>query len=184
MKTVETKLFSFRELSPEAQESVIERITQDVNEDPDNFTLDECMDSLKAIVSACGCRLSDWQIGPYNRSNFARVDHGEDWDGGHRTMAWFCRVLMDHGYSRPKRFTEMEFPGICGFTGVCFDKDIAEEMWSAILEGESLSKAADRAADKIQSICEDDLDYRTSREGILEYVDQSDEIYTEEGEEF
>jgi hypothetical protein len=33
-------------------------------------------------------------------------------------------------------------------------------------------------------ICEDDLEYRTSREGILEYLDKDEEVYTEEGERF
>lgn len=183
MKTVSTTLYSFTELSPEAQDRVIENEAKFIFEDPDNFTLNECMDSLHAIVKACGERLYNWSVGPYSRSH-ASIRHGEEWDGGNKTVARFVRMLMFHGYSRPKRFKDMQFPGICGFTGICFDEDVAETMLSALLDGESLSRAADRAAERIAEICEEDLEYRTSREGILEMLDQSAEIYTADGEIF
>ena len=184
MKTIETKLFCFRELSPEAQNRVLEQKAEEIQSDPDNFTLSEAMDSLKKVIAACGERLADWQVGPYNRNNFARVRHGAEWDGGPRACVKFLRVLLAHGYDRPRHFAEMKFPGHCGFTGVCFDDDVAEAMWGAFLEGASLSEAADRAADRIQDVCEQDLDYRTSRDGILEYLDQDEEIYLENGDEF
>lgn len=184
MKTVKTELYSFKELSPEAQSHVLAQRAEEIQSDPDNFTLSEAMDSLKAIVAACGEKLSDWSVGPYVSHNYARVRHDAEWDGGHQTQAHFLRVLLAHGYTRPARFADLQTPGICGFTGVCFDEDLVEAMWQCLLEGGSLSDAADRAADRIQSICEDDLDYRTSRAGILEYLEQEEEIYLETGDKF
>lgn len=184
MKTVATQLYSFKELTPEAQSHILAQRAEEIQSNPDNFTLSEAMDSLKAIVAACGEKLSNWSVGPYSRNNFAHIRHDAEWDGGPRTCARFLRVLLAHGYTRPARFADLQNPGHCGFTGVCFDEDLAEAMWQCLLEGGSLSDAADRAADRIQAICEDDLDYRTSRAGILEYLDQAEEIYLETGDEF
>lgn len=181
MRTIETKLYSFDELSDEAKERVIRREADRVANDDDNFTLNESVDSLKKIVSACGLRMRDWSIGPYNQNNYVKVDCD---DVGNRAIARFLRVLIEYGYERPKKFKDMKFPGVCGFTGVCFDDDICEEIWEALLDGETLGKAFDRAGDRIMQICEDDLEYRQTEECILQYLDTKAEIYTEEGEEF
>ena len=181
MKTLQIKLLSYNGLSESAKERVIRDKANEVYTDPENHTLGECMDSLRAIVSACGLRLSDWSIGPYNRGNSARVDCD---DSGNRALARFLRVLIAHGYSRPATFAAMKFPGVCGFTGVCFDDDIAEAVWVALLDGETLGKAFDCAADAIQNICEKEIEYRASREGILEYLDEDEEIYNEDGSIF
>jgi hypothetical protein len=181
MKTIETKPFSYSELSPEAKANVIKRESERILNDPVDFTLSDCMDSLKAIASALGLRLTNWSIGPYNRGNYCAVNSDED---GNKAIARFVRCLVNHGYSRPKHFKDMQFPGNCGFTGVCFDEDVAETILGALLDGENMSKAFDRAADKIARICEDDLEWRASEKGILEYLDQTEEIYTEDGEIF
>lgn len=181
MKTIETKLYSFKELSEAAQERIIKRKADNIANEPDDFTLSECMDSLKAIAEACNLKLRDWNIGPYNRNNFCRVDCDDE---GNKAIARFARVLMRHKYPRPGKFKEYKLPGICGFTGVCFDDDICEEIWKGLLDGDTLGKCFDHAAQRIQTICEDDLECRQTREAILEYLDQDEEVYTEEGDEF
>ncbi len=187
MKTIETKLYCFKELSNEAKERVLKQIADDIQNEPDNFTLSECMDSLKAIAGAMGLRLTNWSIGPYNRGNFASVNSDES---GNVAIARFVRCLFDHGYARKPRFKDMltkgtgSFIGVCGFTGVCFDEDICEAILEALLDGETMTKAFDRAADRIATICEDDLEWRTSKAGIMEYLDQDEEIFTEDGDKF
>ena len=187
MKTIETKLYSFKELSPEAQARVIEREAERIHADPEDFTLSESVASLKAIAKAMGLKLTDWNIGPYNRNNHASVNSDES---GRKAVAQFVRCLLAHGYKSQKTFRAMlergtgSFIGVCGFTGVCFDEEICEAILEALLDGETMSKAFDRAADVIQDTCEKDLEWRASREGILEYLDQSQEIYTEDGSEF
>ena len=181
MKTIETKPCSFKELSADAQSRVIERERKGIQSDPDDFTLGECMDSLKAIAAALGVKLTNWNIGPYNRDNKCSCSSDES---GNKSIARFARALQSKGYTVPARFKAMTFPRVCGFTGLCFDEDICEAMWEALLQGESLSKAFDRAADRIQTICEDDLEYRQKDESILENLDQSAEIYTDCGSVF
>lgn len=179
MKTIEVNLYSYKDLSDEAKQQVIKDIAQRESED-ENFTLSECMDSLKSIVNSVGAKLSNWSVGPYSPS-YACVDHQNGLEGGRKTIALFFRALIKHGYERPKHFKDMQFPGICGFTGVCFDDDIAQDIWNELLSGSSFSSAVNVAADTIRKICEDDLSYRTSEEGILETLDQNEEIYLEDG---
>lgn len=182
MKKKTIELYSFEELSGEAKERAIESAREAVWNDPDNFTLDECMVSLKAVADALDVRLTDWSIGPYNRGNRCSCSSDEE---GNKAIARFLRVLMAHGYERPRRFADMKFPGICGFTGVCFDDDIVEAMWEALLEGNTLSKAFDSAADCIMRICEDDLEYCTTDEYLSERLsEEGEEIFMENGERY
>jgi len=178
MITIETKLFSYAELSENAKKRVLAEKAESISQDPEDFTLSESMDSVKAIAAALGVRLRDWSVGPYSRNNYIRVD---DDMAGNKALARVLRVLMAHGYTRPKQFKAMQFPGVCGFTGICFDDDVAETIWKELLDGETIGRAFDAVASKIARMCEDDLEYRTSKEGILDYLDQAEEIYTEEG---
>lgn len=188
MKTLETKLYSYSELSPIAKARVI-KDKQDAMQyqDLSEWTLQECMDSLKAIALALGLRLTNWNIGPHNRNNFCRVNSDES---GNKAIAQFVRVLLSKGYARKKTFRAMlekgtgSFIGICGFTGVCFDEDICEAILEALLDGQTMSKAFDAAADRIMRICEDEIEYQLTESAILESLAKSDEIYTEDGQEF
>lgn len=181
MKTIQTKLYSYKELSTEAQETVIKTLSEREANRSDDITLDECMDSLKAIAEALGVRLLNWNIGPYNRNNFVKVNCDES---GNKALARVLRVLINHGYERPKHFKDLKCPGVCGFTGVCFDEDIIEAIWESLLDGNTLGKAFDAAGDRIARVAEQDCEYRQSKECILDYLDQDAEIYTEDGKEF
>lgn len=186
MKTIQTKIYSYSELSPVAQERVVEKISDRIANDPDDFTLSESLGSLKAVAGALGLRLTGWSIGAHNRNNFAKVNSDE---AGNKAIAKFVRCLIRHGYTRKKTFRAMlekgtgSFVGVCGFTGVCFDENVCETILEALLDGENFSKAFSRAADEIGRICEEDLEYRTGKESILEYLDTAEEIYDADGNE-
>jgi hypothetical protein len=57
-------------------------------------------------------------------------------------------------------------------------------VWKSLLSGDTLGKAFDCAADEIASICEKDLEYHASEAGILEYLDEDEEVYEEDGSRF
>ena len=188
MKTVFTKLYSFSELSDSAKMRVITREAEYVYSESECPGLSDSVDSLKAIVSAMGLSLSNWSIGPENRNNYATVNipwqRETELEGGNRTIVSFLYCLMRNGYSRPRCFREMAFPGICGFTGMCYDESICESIWEALLMGESFSSAVNGAADTIAHHCEKELEWLSSHDCIFESLDQSEEIYTEDGDIF
>ena len=175
MKTIEIKLFSFDELSDEAKAQVIQNRRESVINDDDDYPLSEAIDSLKAIVEMLGCNLIDWQIGPYYHNSRARVDC----DGC--SLDEFIDMLKFKGY--PVIDGIPQFPGIGGFTGICYDDDIAETIYEGLATGLGLSGAIQVAAERIQEISENELEWRSSDEGILESLDRSEEIYTETGHE-
>lgn len=187
MMTITTQIYSYKELSPEAQARVIDnKIKQAENDDYLlEHTSQEMLDSLKAVCEACNLRLVDYSFGSYCRNWKVGVNNYDVEDlEGNRALAWFLRVLIDNGYARPKHFKDMQFPGVCGFTGVCFDDDIVECVWNELLEGKPVRKAFDRVAKMFCDTLENEYAYLTSEEAILDYLDQSEEIYTEDGEEF
>lgn len=187
MKTITTQLYSYKELSPEAQATVIANKIKDAENDDCllEYTSQEMLDSLKAVCEACNLRLVNWSFGTYCRNWDVKVANYDVEDlQGNRALAWFLRILIDNGYARPKHFKDMQFPGVCGFTGVCFDDDIVECVWKELLDGESVRKAFDRVAKMFCDTLENEYAYLTSEEAILDYLNESEEIYTEEGEEF
>ena len=187
MTTITTQLYSYKELSPEAQATVIANKIKQAENDSYllGHTSQEMLDSLKAVCEACNLRLIDYSFGTYCRDWKVKVDnyHVEDLEGN-RALAWFLRVLIDNGYARPKHFKDMEFPGVCGFTGVCFDDDIVECVWKELIGGESVRKAFDQVAKMFCDTLENEYAYLTSEECIKDYLDEDADIYTEEGEEF
>jgi hypothetical protein len=179
MKTIETKLYSFTELSPEARARVIAREAENAELDCSDMTA-----SLEAVCDACDLRLVDYSFGTYDRNHKVRVSGNAEGLEGRRALAWFLRVLIRHGYARPARFVEMQFPGVCGLTGVCYDDTIVETVWKALLEGDNVRHAFDAVSYTLCRECEAEIDYLQSEEWIMETLDQSAEIYTEEGTEF
>lgn len=183
MKTLSVTLFSYAELSAEVQEKVLDRLVKERENDHDlhEYTLRECMDSLTKITEDWGYPLIDWSVGPHDRC-FARIRHSHnEMPMGHKALASFLRLLINKGYERPKHFKDMQFPGVCGFTGVCFDDDLCETIWTKLLGGSGIATAIDACADRIGKICEEDIEYQCKKETILEWLDETVEIYLEDG---
>lgn len=187
MNTISVTLFSYNELSNEAKQRVIKDIRKSLENDSSvgEFTLSEAMDSLHAITNAWGYPLADWSVGAYDTC-YAITSLSSDARevSGPRALASFLRLLIKHGYDRPKHFKEMEFRGTCGFTGVCFDDDLCETIWTALMGGSSIATAIDACSDRIGKLVEADIEYQCSDEGILEALDKHEEKYLESGEEY
>lgn len=181
MKTIETKLFSYKELSQEAKAKVLQKHSENADL---YFEQQEMLASMKAICEAANVRLYDWSFGSYCRNWKAKIQGNAEDLEGNRAVAWFLRILINAGYDRPKKFKDMRFPGVCGFTGNCYDDDFAQEIYDRLIEGNTVAKAFDFMADRACGICEKELEYKQSKECILDYLNQDEEIYTEDGSEF
>lgn len=184
MKTIEVELYSYKELSDEAKKRVLEEFREN-NSDTVEYHIEECAESIKRIVKACELNLSGYSVGPYNQNKNVRVrdsDYGKTESlSGRRALSWLLKVLIKHGYQRPKTFSEMKFPGVCGFTGVIYDDAMCEAVWDSLMQGNNISKAFDAMGDKAESVLEEELEYLNSEECFLEQLDQDEEIYLENG---
>lgn len=184
MKTLIHHIYSFSELDETAKENAIFCLQDAAAEDP--YLLEhvshELTESLKSICQAFGLRLMDYSFGTCDRGHKVEVSsyHAEDLSG-RRACAWFLRGLLRHGYSRPARFREMTFPGVCGFTGVCYDEDILETVWESLLDGSTVRQAFDSVSGKLCSILEAEENYLTSPAAIREMLDESFEQFDVEG---
>ena len=183
MKTIETQLFTFSELSEAAKTRALDNLRNQA-QTWEPHCMDEMLDSLKAICKAGNVQLRDWAYGPYCQGSKVKISHSMEDESGPRALAWFLKVLIEHGYTRPKTFAEMQFPGVCGFTGVCYDEDTAETIWKALSDGDTVAEAFDAVAATFCKSAEAEAEYQTSDEYLLESMDQDEEIYTEDGNKF
>jgi len=180
--------YTFDELTPEAKERALKGL-------PDaecDYTLEECMDSLKALCKLAGVKLADWSLGPYSRSYVKVQFVGEKVFGyeigdisGPRSLAWIENNIMGplrrkwtpatvppsekwagiHGkYSR--RYTKPGEVPSCPFTGVCFDEDLLDAFRGRDLSL-TLRERFESLAGIIQRICESELEYQDG-EGRME----------------
>lgn len=172
MKTL--TVYTFDELSPEARERALKALP-----DPEcDYTLEECMDSLKALCELAGVRLKDWSIGPYSYST-VKVEIGDSASGdevegftGARAVVWIENHIFGplrqpwNLRAKGRKYTRPGAVPSCPLTGVCFDEDLLdifrkyEPRWTLKERFESL-------ADVIRLICEAELEYQ-SGEGATE----------------
>jgi len=185
MKTKEITLYSFNELSDSAKKRAIAAVASDTCDD---WNSDDIMESIEAVCEACNVRLLEWSIGACNQNWKLKIStpHVGDVSGG-RAMAWFYGILKKHGYDRPTITNgkwEMKFPGVCGFTGVCWDENVCESIWEALRTGSTIKEAFNGVAYDAGQWLEKEEEYQRSEECILQYLDAEEEVYTEDGERF
>ena len=179
-------IYSFKELSDSSKARVIAQKADQVSDD---WTSQEIMASIKAICGALNLKMLDWSIGTYNQNWKLKISnyHVEDLSGG-RALAWFYHKIKEHGYEMRPLFTDdkrwhIDFPGVCGFTGACWDDNVLESIWNSLRAGNIVKEAFNGVAYDAGKWLEAEEDYQKSEECILQYLDQNEEIYDEDGNE-
>lgn len=187
-------LAELKELHPDGYAKVLAR--WESYADSDTPWQAETMDSLKAVFKAFDCRMTDWNLGPHNRSNMIRAsvpdleyESGElDADGypifleeAEAEKAFVTARLQELGYTKNAEgvFT---FPGLCPLTGYCCDEDVLEAVAKAVLiDGESLKDAMEGLESVMARMMEADADLWRDEESME--TNWSDNEYTADGEE-
>ncbi len=191
MKTIETTVYTVAELKeqfPDGYKAAFEHFQRQRMECGEVFWQSEIMDSLKAIVAACGMKMSKWDLGDSsNRRQDITLDyrHNEAAQelSGKRAMAFFWHALKEHGYSRPTfPGWKMEFPGTYGFTGYCADEDFAESIWQNLQTGDTLKEAIEDQARTYGKLLDAEIEQMQSEEEFEVWADGQN--FTEEGETF
>jgi hypothetical protein len=184
--TLEVTGYTLEELktaNPKAYERLAERWRELIYQDSGLWT-DETMESLKAVITACGGTLTDWNIGPDSGWCTVRVEDDYEYvnaSGEHSARkgpAWFRReVLKPHGYLKPNG--RADFPGNCAFTGYCADDAFLERAYERIRKGDTLTEALESLAGLASKMLADDLEQTASTESME--ANWGDNLYTLEG---
>ena len=181
MKTLQ--LYSYEELNDAAKETALKQMQQSLSED--SYLLDylysDLRETLEAIVKGFGFKLIDYRYGLYDQGSRVHVSGYEDHLYGNKAIAHVLRILMEHGYKRPAKFSEMKFNGQCGFTGLCYDDDILEGLWESLMDGNSIRTAFDHISQTLCKICESEYEYQTNEDNARDQCRNRDEEYTDEG---
>lgn len=171
MRTITTKIYKFDELEDTGKEKARDWY-RDVNA-AECFYMDGIYESLKATFKAAGIKLTDWDLGLYNRSNGVSFDLGDvEKLTGRRAFAW-----LENNLFGPLRITAAEFAENrkaylkdganyrvgkvrpCPLTGVCYDEDFLDALRKSIKDGSTLKDAFHNLADVGGRLCEAECEY-------------------------
>lgn len=125
MKTVEVKVYEFKELSEKAKE----KAKQDYAALFGYAWQDEALASLKAMAKAFGAKLRDYEVDFFNSSR-----SGAKFDAPNLSRREIKNILAGLGSYDPKT---LQGHGDCKLTGFCMDEDALDGFRRAFEGGES-----------------------------------------------
>lgn len=184
MKTV--NIYEYDELSDEAKEKAIQQKIEQIASDPTSmdsiyYDIRKC---LHAIVEHFEFKVADYEYGvgcQHADVKLEFLDENQENLSGDKALTWFCDLLEAKGYFIPEFRKDLEFPGVCGFTGMCYDETFLEAIWKKLNEGYGLHMAFRRGlAEAAQKISEEEHEHETSEE----YVRSRYEEGIEDGDMF
>lgn len=195
MKTHTIQTYSIHELKdqfPNGYKRAVRNWQDNAHEIP--WVYETC-ESLKQCVKMAGLKLRDWNLGPYNRNNFIRIEWNDDvanMDGA-RAFAWLENNLFaqfripwkGQGRDSVRKYGKDYRPGLvkpCPLTGYCADEDYLTELRDAVKHGSSLESAFEGLADICQKLLEEELDAYMSEEYFAEHADCNELQFTEDGD--
>lgn len=160
------------------------------NDDGLEFEISDLMGSLKGLFDSCGgIKLTDWNIGAYNRGNGLSVQFTSEYAddvaalSGPRAMAWIENNLLSRlriPWTGPKRANYRKYgdgykPGqikSCPFTGMCYDDDLLDCLVKNVyVENMDLKSAFEDLARECEKILEAAVDYQNTEEYFLQEAD-------------
>ena len=202
MRTIETKIYTFDELSEEAKEKAIEyfQATEDFD-----FVGQDAMATIRKGLEAFGNGLSNWSIDYTSsaRSSFSieSVDSQIEELTGQRLRTW---LLNNHyeNFFEPKPYGKYEKRAngkwrndryskilktatCCPFTGVCYDEsfmDVFREFVKNPCNYTTFEDLLKSAVETVLSDLEKECEYLISEEAIIERIEGGDYEFTENGE--
>ena len=202
MRTVEVKVYSFEELTPEAQAKALDKVREFEQEFGMEPSVGDAVDTIKKAFDEFGINLKDWSIGTDRYRSFVRFDVDEHVEElkGMRLRTWLLNnhynlFFQKKTYGKHKerangkwshdRYSKIIFvESSCPLTGVCYDEDFLDTFRAFIKKpnNSTLEDLLNSAADDIFKTLESEYEWRTSDEGIMETSDINDSEFTEYGE--
>lgn len=210
MKTIEVNVYSFAELSPEAQQTAIENYRDKGIETQCYW--DEAHKSVEAFHDLFGTNqgynswldvradriddvvleLKGLRLRKYLINNFGwKIYKGKYYSLWSKTEKSFKH--HKDGYPVLKsRYSKVFFDSCCPLTGVCYDDSLLQPFTDFIdkyrevthAESTTFEDLLKEAFSNLKNDLENEDEYRNSDKGIREELEDQDYEYTEDGEEF
>lgn len=193
-KTVD--LYSFKELPPEGQQTAID----DYLQSQEWFGGDECTASLKAFCIRVGITLRNWSLGYRSdiRWEFDACDcfrWSENWyrnqdtgnDGSHMKGIRLWKWLQNGNWAFLADDIREASKGSCPLTGTWSDCPLFD-AFTRFLDKPNNSTTFDdllqEAKSDFESACDKDYEYCFSEEAAREMLENSDDEFTADGEQY
>lgn len=200
MITKTINLFTYDELTPDAQKRALENWQTDLDV---SYWQDEILDSFKAFFdNISGVELKNYSIGAYDRS-WIEIQYSHNYEdeikafSGKRAFAWFENNLFNnlripytsYQIKTSQRFKLAEYgksyrAGMikpCPFTGLYFDDVILDDIKKSLRAGESIDCILNGLANLVQKTLENELDHQQSEEYFREHCDANEIYFLENG---
>ena len=156
MRTIETTVYNFSELSDEAKEKAI----SEIKSWPDLFGWsDEWKDSIMAFCNRFNVKLKDWSIGPW------------------------CNVDYTHDATN-KNFRGLKIKDVNRFetpTGFCGDCDLWQTFYDEFKHTGDALAAFDSAIYAGFKSWRNDWEHAYDDEAIIEFIEGNEYEFTEDG---
>lgn len=194
MKTIEINLYSFDELSEQAQQ----RALADYTSDMEYFWTDEWFETIKKGLEFFGWRLKDWSIalGPYpDRGEFTSIENENNplssWEdnpieelSGVRLWKYLMNNYSEY-YCKYQKKMRNTFDWNCPFTGYCGDETFLDPVRRFLKNPSNATTFRDLMEDCVQNAINglhQDCEYQESVEAFKDTCDANDYYFTEDGE--
>ena len=193
MRTIETKLYKFDELSEEAKEKAFENWS---NSEREYFWMDENLESLKQGLQHFGFELKNWSIDYYCATNAylkivyqnsnGYVDE-EDTLSGVRLWKFINNNMLDYWCKYKKKYQRGKLlNGSCPFTGYCGDESFLAPIRTFMKQPEDITfqELMEECAHEVMKAIEADYEFQNSREYFEEEAEANDFEFEQDGTQY
>lgn len=156
MRTIETTIFTFDELSDEAKERAIQQHRQCV----DYPWFSECLDSLKTFCDEFGVKVTDYTLSDCYRASISTDATPKHFRG--LKLSSFDREVMP--------------------TGFCFDCDLRYSFYDEFKKTGDSFHAFKDALETFLLAVRRDIEWHYSDEAITEHIEINGYEFTEDGD--
>ena len=175
MRTETINIFTFEELSEEAQNKAVELNSYE----QEYFWADDSINSLKKFAEHFNSSLSNWSIDFLNSSqssvSFSVSEYMEE-----LSEEELKSYIFDMGTFNAET---LRGDGECKFTGYCRDEDAADGARIAYFKGErDIKELLEAGFETWHKAVVKDYEYQLSKEGYKEHCEANSLEFTEDGE--
>lgn len=190
MRTIETKLFNFDELSEEAKETAHNNF---LNSEREYFWMEENLESLKKGLEHFGFELKDWSIDYYCATNaYLKIVYQnsngwvdeEDTLSGVRLWKFINNNMLDYWCKYKKKYEYGKLlDGNCPFTGYCADENFLDAVREFMKQPKNITfqELMEECAHGVMKAIQDGYEYQNSREFFEEEAQANEYEFEEDG---